>query len=109
MAENDKDTRSPLSGDAPDMPGTLGADMPAGTSAASGTPAAPGKGSELSGDSAAPASSGASGSAAAPAEAAGEEAAPARPGRFGRLTQDEGVRKLTGMYRNWFLDYASTP
>ncbi|WP_302385635.1 DNA gyrase/topoisomerase IV subunit A [uncultured Alistipes sp.] len=108
MAENDKDTRSPLSGDAPDMPGTPGADMPAGTSAASGTPAAPGKGSELSGDSAAPASSGASGSAAAPAET-GEEnaAAPTRPGRFGRLTQDEGVRKLTGMYRNWFLDYAS--
>ena len=108
MAETDKDTRSPLSGDAPDMPGTPGADMPAGTPAASGTPAAPGKGSEFSGDSAAPASSGASGSAAAPAEA-GEEyaAAPARPGRFGRLTQDEGVRKLTGMYRNWFLDYAS--
>ena len=108
MAENDKDTRSPLSGDAPDMPGTPGADMPAGTFAASGTPAAPGKGSELSGDSAAPASSGASGSAAAPAET-GEEnaAAPTRPGRFGRLTQDEGVRKLTGMYRNWFLDYAS--
>ena len=49
-----------------------------------------------------------SGSAAAPAET-GEEnaAAPTRPGRFGRLTQDEGVRKLTGMYRNWFLDYAS--
>ena len=31
-----------------------------------------------------------------------------RPGKFDRLTQDEGnVRKLTGMYKNWFLDYAS--
>ncbi len=29
-------------------------------------------------------------------------------GKFGRLISDEGdVRKLTGMYRNWFLDYAS--
>ncbi len=29
-------------------------------------------------------------------------------GRYDRLTQDEGsVRKLTGMYKNWFLDYAS--
>ncbi|MEG0498976.1 MAG: DNA gyrase subunit A, partial [Alistipes sp.] len=28
--------------------------------------------------------------------------------KFERLTTDEGsVRKLTGMYRNWFLDYAS--
>ena len=34
--------------------------------------------------------------------------APARAGKFDRLTQDEGgVRKLTGMYKNWFLDYAS--
>lgn len=34
------------------------------------------------------------------------EGAPA--GRYDRLTQDEGsVRKLTGMYKNWFLDYAS--
>ena len=39
---------------------------------------------------------------------AGEPAAAARAGKFGRLMQDEGgVRKLTGMYRNWFLDYAS--
>ncbi len=41
---------------------------------------------------------------------AGEDAAAAAgaPGRFDRLTQDEGnVRKLTGMYKNWFLDYAS--
>lgn len=39
------------------------------------------------------------------------EEAPAktgRPGKFDRLTQEEGgVRKLTGMYKNWFLDYAS--
>ena len=33
---------------------------------------------------------------------------PGRGGRFDRLTHDEGdVRKLTGMYKNWFLDYAS--
>ena len=32
----------------------------------------------------------------------------ARPSRFGRLMQEEaGVRKLAGMYKNWFLDYAS--
>ncbi len=32
----------------------------------------------------------------------------AKSGKFDRLTQDEGdVRKLTGMYKNWFLDYAS--
>lgn len=31
-----------------------------------------------------------------------------KAGKFDRLTQDEGgVRKLTGMYKNWFLDYAS--
>ena len=31
-----------------------------------------------------------------------------RPSRFGRLMQEEaGVRKLAGMYKNWFLDYAS--
>ncbi len=41
------------------------------------------------------------------AEAPAEEAA-ARPGRYDRLTGEEGgVRKLTGMYKNWFLDYAS--
>ena len=51
---------------------------------------------------------------AAPAEtAAGSDsaaaaAAPAaRAGKYDRITQDEGVRKLSGMYRNWFLDYAS--
>ncbi len=46
------------------------------------------------------------GGAEAPATA--EPAAPAKAGRYDRLTQEEGgVRKLTGMYRNWFLDYAS--
>lgn len=31
-----------------------------------------------------------------------------KAGKFDRLTQEEaGVRKLTGMYKNWFLDYAS--
>ncbi len=39
-------------------------------------------------------------------EPVGEETQ--RPGKFDRLTQVEGnVRKLTGMYKNWFLDYAS--
>ena len=38
----------------------------------------------------------------------GAASGPARGGKFDRLTQDEGdVRKLTGMYKNWFLDYAS--
>lgn len=37
-----------------------------------------------------------------------EPVAAARVGKFDRLTSDDGgVRKLTGMYRNWFLDYAS--
>ena len=27
--------------------------------------------------------------------------------RYDRLMNEEGVRKLTGMYKNWFLDYAS--
>ncbi|MDE7070038.1 MAG: DNA gyrase/topoisomerase IV subunit A, partial [Alistipes sp.] len=36
------------------------------------------------------------------------EESPAERGRYDRLLTDEGgVRKLTGMYRNWFLDYAS--
>ena len=35
-----------------------------------------------------------------------ESAAPT--GKYGKLLSEEGgVRKLTGMYRNWFLDYAS--
>lgn len=39
-------------------------------------------------------------------EPVGEETQ--RPCKFDRLTQVEGnVRKLTGMYKNWFLDYAS--
>ena len=34
--------------------------------------------------------------------------APDRAGKYSRLTSEEGgVRKLTGMYKNWFLDYAS--
>ncbi len=38
----------------------------------------------------------------------GQPGAAGRPGKFERLTHDEGdVRKLTGMYKNWFLDYAS--
>lgn len=29
-------------------------------------------------------------------------------GKFGKLMEDaSGTRKLTGMYKNWFLDYAS--
>ena len=40
-----------------------------------------------------------------PAEEAPVQAA--KPGKYDRLTQEEGVRKLTGMYKNWFLDYAS--
>ncbi len=33
---------------------------------------------------------------------------PAKVSKFDRLTSEEsGVRKLTGMYKNWFLDYAS--
>ena len=46
----------------------------------------------------------------APEGAAAEtaEARPAAPGRYERLTSETGgVRKLTGMYKNWFLDYAS--
>ena len=32
----------------------------------------------------------------------------AKAQKFNRLMQDEsGVRRLTGMYKNWFLDYAS--
>ena len=47
-----------------------------------------------------------------PAEAETAAEAPAAPSakaqKFDRLMQDEsGVRRLTGMYKNWFLDYAS--
>ena len=40
---------------------------------------------------------------------ASEQIAAERPsGKFDRLTEDaSGTRKLTGMYKNWFLDYAS--
>ncbi len=45
-------------------------------------------------------------------EAAGESQSPGSPrggrSKFDRLMSDEGsVRKLTGMYKTWFLDYAS--
>ena len=41
-------------------------------------------------------------------EAPAAPAPSARAGKYDRLTQDEGnVRRLTGMYKNWFLDYAS--
>ena len=37
-----------------------------------------------------------------------QDARPAPQGRYARLTSETGgVRKLTGMYKNWFLDYAS--
>lgn len=38
-----------------------------------------------------------------------EEQSSQRPsGKFGKLMEDaSGTRKLTGMYKNWFLDYAS--
>ncbi|MDE6711418.1 MAG: DNA gyrase/topoisomerase IV subunit A, partial [Alistipes sp.] len=46
--------------------------------------------------------------AEAPVDAPEAADAPARKGKYDRLTQEEGgVRKLTGMYKNWFLDYAS--
>ena len=39
---------------------------------------------------------------------ADEEAQGVASGKFNRLFGDDGsVRKLTGMYKNWFLDYAS--
>ena len=38
----------------------------------------------------------------------GAEESAAPMGKYGKLLSEEGgVRKLTGMYRNWFLDYAS--
>jgi len=46
------------------------------------------------------------GSGEEPATAAGAVSAPA--GKYARLMEETGgVRKLTGMYKNWFLDYAS--
>ena len=39
---------------------------------------------------------------------ADESATPASQSKYARLLSDEGnMRKLTGMYQNWFLDYAS--
>ena len=39
---------------------------------------------------------------------AADEVQPAEQGKFDRLFGDEGnLKKLTGMYQNWFLDYAS--
>ncbi len=35
------------------------------------------------------------------------ETAPRAESKYDRLMGEEGVRKLTGMYKNWFLDYAS--
>ncbi len=43
-----------------------------------------------------------------PEEAAVEQVAEAPAGKYGRLTGEQGGRhKLTGMYKDWFLDYAS--
>ena len=37
-----------------------------------------------------------------------EELVPSQQGKYDRLFSDEGnLKKLTGMYQNWFLDYAS--
>ena len=42
------------------------------------------------------------------ARSVGAEESAAPTGKYGKLLSEEGgVRKLTGMYRNWFLDYAS--
>ena len=38
---------------------------------------------------------------------ADEELVASEPGKYDRLMAETGVRKLTGMYKNWFLDYAS--
>ncbi len=37
----------------------------------------------------------------------GEEIVAAEPGKYDKLLAETGVRKLTGMFRSWFLDYAS--
>ena len=38
----------------------------------------------------------------------GAEESAAPTGKYGKLLSEEGgVRKLTGMYRNWFLDMSS--
>ena len=44
-----------------------------------------------------------------PVDMPAEESAEAGTGRYGRLFGEDGgnIHKLTGMYKNWFLDYAS--
>ena len=59
-------------------------------------------------ESAAPDDGGAEASAAGEAETVAEASEMGRPAKFGRLTGDGADRrKLTGMYKDWFLDYAS--
>ena len=36
-----------------------------------------------------------------------EELVATEPGKYDRLMAEQSVRRLTGMYKNWFLDYAS--
>ncbi len=36
-----------------------------------------------------------------------EPVEPAQMSKFDRLTSEDSIRKLTGMYKTWFLDYAS--
>jgi len=38
---------------------------------------------------------------------ADEELVATEPGKYDRLMAEQSVRRLTGMYKNWFLDYAS--
>ena len=45
--------------------------------------------------------------AAAPTVEAAPQATSRAESKYDRLMGEEGVRKLTGMYKNWFLDYAS--
>ena len=40
-------------------------------------------------------------------DVAAEQPENSKAGKFDRLTAEESVRKLTGMYKTWFLDYAS--
>ena len=39
--------------------------------------------------------------------ASDEEMVASEPGKYDRLMAEQSVRRLTGMYKNWFLDYAS--
>ena len=45
--------------------------------------------------------------AVAPTVEAAPQATSRTESKYDRLMGEEGVRKLTGMYKNWFLDYAS--